>query len=167
MSFEIFCSKYIIDIWDILPKVFGNLKIKEFNWRKKMSFSSWLCHWFQYWVTAWRLPENFLKIMRLYWILRSSSLTQMSHLMTKPTKWHVCPAKTQISLGICSVWSESSLSAWRKLGSFTTRWAHSLGSDQADLSLRWAHSHFVGFVMRQIKFGDVFPWGYSKDINHN
>ena len=24
----------------------------------------------------------------------------MSRLMTKPTKWHVCPAKTQISLGI-------------------------------------------------------------------
>ena len=24
----------------------------------------------------------------------------MSHLMTKPTKWHVRPAKTQISLGI-------------------------------------------------------------------
>ena len=23
---------------------------------------------------------------------------------------------------------------------------------QADLSLRWAHSHFVGFVMRQLKF---------------
>ena len=32
-------------------------------------------------------------------------------LMTKPTKWHVRPAKTQISLGICPVWSESSLCA--------------------------------------------------------
>ena len=41
----------------------------------------------------------------------------MSRLMTKPTKWHVRPAKTQISLGIRPVWSESSLSAWRKLGS--------------------------------------------------
>ena len=40
----------------------------------------------------------------------------MSRLMTKPTKWHVRPAKTQISLGIPPVWSESSLSAWRKLG---------------------------------------------------
>ena len=29
--------------------------------------------------------------------------------MTKPTKWNVHPAKTQISLGICQVWSESSL----------------------------------------------------------
>ena len=84
--------------------------------------------------------------------------------MTKPTKWHVRPAKTQISLGIRPVWSESSLSlislgirpvwsesslsAWRTLGSLATRWAHSEDSDwadaQSDLSRRWAHR----FVMR-------------------
>ena len=28
-----------------------------------------------------------------------------SGIVTKPTKWHVCPTKTQISLGICPVWS--------------------------------------------------------------
>ena len=50
--------------------------------------------------------------------------------MTKPTKWPVRPAKTQISLGIRPVWSESSLSAWRKLGSLATHWAHSEDSDQ-------------------------------------
>ena len=33
------------------------------------------------------------------------------------------PATTQISLGIRQVWSESSLSAWRKLGSLATQWA--------------------------------------------
>ena len=32
----------------------------------------------------------------------------------------VHPAKTQISLGICPVWSESSLSTWRKLGTLAT-----------------------------------------------
>ena len=42
----------------------------------------------------------------------------------------VRPAKTQISLGIRPVWSESSLSAWRKLGSLATHWAHSEDSDQ-------------------------------------
>ena len=56
------------------------------------------------------------------------------------------PAKTQISLGILPVWSESSLSAWRKFGSSLSA-QRSLWSDwmdvQADLSLRWAHSHFV------------------------
>ena len=41
-------------------------------------------------------------------------------LMTKPTKWQMCPAKTQISLGIRPVWSESSLSTWRNLGSLAT-----------------------------------------------
>ena len=74
--------------------------------------------------------------------------------MTKPTKWHVHPAKTQISLGFCPVWSESSLPAWRKLGSLATHCVHSedwsnWADAQANLSLRWAHSHIVGFVMLQ------------------
>ena len=43
----------------------------------------------------------------------------------------VRPAKTQISLGIRPVWSESSLSAWRKFGSLATHWAHSEDSDQS------------------------------------
>ena len=68
----------------------------------------------------------------------------------------VHPAKVQISRGICPVWSESSLSAWRKLGSSATHWAHSedwsdWADAQADQSLRWAHSHFVGFVMSWLK----------------
>ena len=63
------------------------------------------------------------------WLLCWTS-NKMSRLMTKPTKWHVRPAKTQVSLGIRPVWSESSLSAWRKLGSLATHWAHSEDSDQ-------------------------------------
>ena len=76
----------------------------------------------------------------------------MSRLMTKPTKWPVRPAKTQISLGIRPVWSEFAvrmkkalvfnypLSAqWRLIG---------LG----DVRLIWVFAghicHFVGFVMR-------------------
>ena len=42
----------------------------------------------------------------------------------------VRPANTQISLGIRTVWSESSLCAWRKLGSLATHQAHSEDSDQ-------------------------------------
>ena len=41
----------------------------------------------------------------------------MSRIVAKPTKWHVRPAKTQI---IRPVWSVSSLSTWRKLGSLAT-----------------------------------------------
>ena len=44
----------------------------------------------------------------------------LSRIVTKPTKWHVHPSKTQISLGIRPVRSESSLSARRKLGSLAT-----------------------------------------------
>ena len=40
------------------------------------------------------------------------------------------PAKTQINLGIRPVLSESSLSAWRKLGFLATHWAHSEDSYQ-------------------------------------
>ena len=54
----------------------------------------------------------------------------MSRLVTKPTKRHVHPAKTQISLGIRPVWSESSLSAWTNLESLATHWVHSEESDQ-------------------------------------
>ena len=57
----------------------------------------------------------------------------------KTSKMTVRPAKTQISLGISPVWSESSLSTWRKLGFLATHWAHNEDwSDwvnaQADLS---------------------------------
>ena len=58
-------------------------------------------------------------------LFKVNSIEEMTRLMTKPTKWHVRPAKTQISLGIRPVWSESSLSAWRKLGSLATHWARS------------------------------------------
>ena len=75
----------------------------------------------------------------------------MSRLMTKPTKWHVCPAKTQISLGICpGVFAVRMKKAW--VLSYPLSAQRRLWSDwvdaQADPSLCWAHSHFVGFVMR-------------------
>ena len=82
----------------------------------------------------------------------------MSRLMTKPTKWHASTAKTQISLDIHQVWSESSLSAWRQLGSLATHWAHSEDSDQTGRMPRliWVFAgrtcHFVGFVMRWLKY---------------
>ena len=60
----------------------------------------------------------------------TSRLNDMSCLMAKQTKWHVCPAKPQIR----PVWSESSLSAWRTLGSLATHWAHSEDSDQTGRS---------------------------------
>ena len=55
------------------------------------------------------------------WKLSRHAAIQMSRDMIKRTKW-LC-AKRRLSLGIRAVWSESSLSAWRKLGSLATHWA--------------------------------------------
>ena len=77
-----------------------------------------------------------------------------SHDKTK--KINVRTAKTQISLGIRPVWSESSLCAqWvAKDPSFLhadsedwSDWADA----QVDPSLRWAHNHIVGFVLSWLK----------------
>ena len=70
--------------------------------------------------------------------------SHMSQRMTKPTKWHVHPVITQISLGRPGC-SESSLSTWRKLGSLDTHWVHSedwsdWADAQADLSSLGAHA---------------------------
>ena len=73
--------------------------------------------------------------------------------MAKPTQWHVRPAKTQISLGISPVWSESSLSAWRNIRPLTIFWAQSEDSDKTWRMprLSWVFAgrtrHWVGFVV--------------------
>ena len=89
----------------------------------------------------------------------TSSKTFVKHLMTKPTKWHVRPAKTRISLGIRPVWSVIAvrmqktwvlcyqLSHTSLLGEQRRLWSD-CADVQADLSLRWAHILFVVFVMR-------------------
>ena len=64
------------------------------------------------------------------------------------------PTRDKTKVSVRPVWSESSLSAWRKLGPLATHWVHSedwsdWADTQADLSLRWAHSHIVGFVTRR------------------
>ena len=63
-------------------------------------------------------------------VVFESPAMHLSRLMSESIKWHMRPAKTQISLGIRPVWSEASLAAWRKLGSLATHWAHSEDSDQ-------------------------------------
>ena len=54
--------------------------------------------------------------------------------------------KSEIILGIRPVWSESSLSAWRNLGSLATHWVQSDWVDaQADRSLHWVQKSFCWF----------------------
>ena len=89
--------------------------------------------------------------------------------MTKPTKWHVRPAKTQISLGIRPVWSESSLCAWRKLGSLATHWVQSEDSDQTGRMPRliwvFAGRHFVGFVVSRLRYAFFAFLLDNNDVN--
>ena len=76
--------------------------------------------------------------------------------MTKPTKWSVRPAKTQISLGIRPVWSELSLSAWRKLGSLATHLVQSEDPDQTE-DAQDALSFLAGYRVILL----VLSWGGS------
>ena len=68
----------------------------------------------------------------------------LSHLMTR--------LRSTFSLGICPVFAVRMKKAW--VLSYPLSAQRRLWSDwadaQADLSLRWSHSHFVGFVMRRL-----------------
>ena len=79
----------------------------------------------------------------------------------------VCPGKTQISLGIRPVWSESSLCAqWvAKDLSFLHVDSEDADSEDSDQTGRmprliWAFAgrtcHFVGFVMRRLNYSDFY-----------
>ena len=60
----------------------------------------------------------------------SGNNIHMSRIMTKPTKWHMRPAKTQISLGIRPPSLIRVFAVRMKLGSLATHWAHSEDPDQ-------------------------------------
>ena len=79
----------------------------------------------------------------------------------KQTKWHVRPAKTQISLGSRPVWSEFSQSTWRKLGSLPTHWAHIEACDQTGRMPRL----ICVFAGRNLGGGGVTPYIlYGTDV---
>ena len=75
----------------------------------------------------------------------------LSRLVTKPTKWHVRPAKTQISLGIrpslIRVFAVRLKKAWILSYPLSAqRWLWLGWADaQAYLNLRWAHMPFCWF----------------------
>ena len=59
------------------------------------------------WLCSQSVREHGFKKCGLF-LRPLAKIRNVSHLMTKPTKLPLCPAKTQISLGIRPVWSESS-----------------------------------------------------------
>ena len=97
--------------------------------------------YFIFWHKQKYISTNFKNVCCIFWpgqnillnvvmqiIINSTKIVcYVSRVTIKPTIWHVRPAKTQISLGICPVWSESSLSAWRNIKSLATHWAGERG----------------------------------------
>ena len=82
----------------------------------------------------------------------------------------VCPAKTQISLGIWPVWTESLLCAQWAAKDPSFLHADSEGSDQTGQMPRliWVFvgrtCHFVGFVMRRLR--STLPLTYITHVWH-
>ena len=91
-------------------------------------------------------------------LLSQTAHCYMSRLMTKPTKWHVHPAKTQISLDIRPVWSRSLLSTWRKLWSLASSYPlnaqRRLWSDRRMPRLIWVLAGRTAILL-------VLSWGSS------
>ena len=88
----------------------------------------------QIWATAWQNQQNGMCAQR----------------------------RLKISLSICSVWSESLLSAWSKLGSLAIHWAHCEDSDQTGRMPRliWV---FTGrtVMLLVLSWGGSFVNGYE------
>ena len=73
-------------------------KILLFHFLNRLIWE-WVC---VYWQKDWGGGSERIALSDGYCTIR---LTHLSRLMTKPTNWPLHPAKTQISLGIRSVWS--------------------------------------------------------------
>ena len=70
-----------------------------------VDYNMWLLLFLDTFYTVFNISKPILRmnINREVWNMKLASAGQ------KPTKWHVRPAKTQISLGIRPGWSESSI----------------------------------------------------------
>ena len=89
------------------------------------------------------------------WILGTCSPEKNEPSHDKTNKMIVPPVKTRISLGFCPVWSESSLSAWRKLGSLAAHWKQAKMLVRLDGCPGWSES-LLGTVILL-----VFSWDGS------
>ena len=103
---------------------------------------------------------KFRRVAVLFWVsikykLFSCFKDHMSGNVRKVhSKLSVCPTKTQISLRIRAVWSESSLSAWRNFAFFAIQNALSEDSDQTARMRRliWifaARAHVRRYILKR------------------
>ena len=76
-------------------------------------------------VICWRIKHDYVSLaITAHFIVKTADWTKtskknnkMSLSMTIATQLPLCSAKSQFSLCIQTVWSESALSAWRRIGS--------------------------------------------------
>ena len=133
-----YIHKGVLSVLRYLVLCFPFQRKKQTMWKPK-----------RYFVILWQVSILLIRVM-----LSTSCPSKLCSTYKPPhdktNKIAVRPAKTQISLGIRPVWSKSSLSAWRNLGSLATHWAHSEDSDQTGRMPRliWGFAgrtyHFVG-----------------------
>ena len=110
------------------------------------------------------MAAYFLLLQELFWYLcfilphvTTISKSHLSHLRWQNQQNGMCAQRRLRSAFASAQSDQSSVSAWRKLGSLATHWAHSEDwSDwtdaQADLSLRWAHMPFCWFCHEAAHF---------------
>ena len=113
-------------------------------------------------MTKRRISAFAAHILISAFVVSISTDKQMSRLVTKPTKWHMRPAKTLISLGITKTDQPSSLCAQWLAKDPSFLHTDSEDSDQTGWMPRliWVFAgrtcHYVGFVTRRLKFGCWF-----------
>ena len=112
---------------------------------------AWVISVLYSWACSYRQNGKTQAARNIHTFAVCTQYVYLSQCMTKLTKWPVRPAMTQISLRVSPVWSESSLSAWKKAWvlCYPMSWQQRLWSDwadaHADLNLRWVHMSFCWF----------------------
>ena len=132
------------EVFRVFP-TFGNDMYKMWCQHKRGSLPLQTKLWLE-------ISQEMTKVNMKY--LKMERIIEPPH--DKTNKMTVCPAKTQISLGICPVWSESSLCTQWVAKDPSFLYADSKDSDQTGRMPRliWVFAgrkcHFVGFVMRRL-----------------
>ena len=125
------------------------------------------------WTFAARIGDKYqIRLTRSsYSFLVCIMMLQLSCLMTKPTKWLCAQPEDSDQPGhppsLIRVFAVRMKKAW--VLSYTLSAQRRLWSDwadaRADLSIRWAHSHFVGFVMSWLNWQLLRSWtGLNQSI---
>ena len=150
------------------PSITALLQVNSYSIIFSKRFSWLFCHccrseanndYFKQSCTLFNFSKNWTLLLNDCWlhaIYRFEYLCSWSYIWAaarQNQQNELCVQPPQIRLGIRPIWSESSLSTWRNLGSLASHWAYSEDFDQTGRMPRliWffaGHTcHFVGFVM--------------------